>query len=134
MERETVSTARIGAFTIDIVIILIVIMLIAKGLMLAGITLPIGYVMFLLIPLLFFLYWVLDINVGKKLFKIEVIDEKTGLKPTVGKYFVRCLLFSLLVSINLILLIPIFVSKKNRSFHDMMAGTLVVKKLLNSNQ
>ncbi len=32
------------------------------------------------------------------------------------------------VSLNVMFIIPMFISKKKRAFHDMMAGTLVVKK------
>ncbi|GAA5213259.1 RDD family protein [Corallincola platygyrae] len=130
-EVQTVAAIRIPAFLIDftaVIAVIVALITILKSIGFAPEQFPIGYVMFLLIPLGLFLYWSLNINLGKRLFKLEVIDEKSGGSPSLKQLFIRCLLFSLLVSLNVSFLIPIFVSKKHRAFHDMMAGTLVVRR------
>jgi uncharacterized RDD family membrane protein YckC len=83
--------------------------------------------MFCYIPMMFFIYWVLKINVGKRIFGLSIVDANTGNKATVFQLFKRSLLFSLIVSFNLAFIIPLFVSKKHQSFHDMLANTVVVK-------
>ncbi len=130
MKYETVSHVRIPAFLIDCSVIVLFIVLVSKLLMYFSVIeggFSIEAFMFIYFPLGIFIYWVIDLNIGKKLFGIKVIDEKTGNKPTVIQCFIRSLLFSLVVSLNLVFLIPMFVSKKNRAFHDMLAGTLVIK-------
>jgi len=133
MNNETVSIVRIPAFLIDFILITLVILAANKIMITFGMvkgSFSVEILIFVCIPLTFFAYWITGLNIGKRLLKIEVIDEKTGNKPTIIQNFVRSLLFSLVISLNVVLLIPIFVSKKNRAFHDMLAGTVVVKREL----
>lgn len=127
---ETVSAIRIPAFLIDFAIIMATLIAINKVAIAWSLTegsMPIGILMLVCLPLSFFAYWLSGLNAGKKLFGIEVVDEKSGEKPSVRQYFIRSLLFSLVISLNLLLLLPVFISGKNKAFHDMLAGTLVVR-------
>lgn len=122
---------RLPAFFIDAIVIMATIIGLAKLAMYTGLMqtmFSIEWLMFLFIPLSFFVYWSLDINIGKRLFGLIIVDAKTGSRPTLFQYFRRCLLFSLVISLNVLFLIPLLVSKKNQGFQDMLAGTLVVRK------
>lgn len=66
------------------------------------------------------------VHLGKRLFGLKVIDAKTGRPPSGFQWFRRCLLFSLVVSLNVFFFIPVLVSREQKAFHDMMAGTRVV--------
>ncbi|RBP51756.1 RDD family protein [Arenicella xantha] len=85
-------------------------------------------IMLLCIPLGFFVYWACNIHLGKRLFGLRIVDAETGKKPSPFQYFRRCLPFALLVSLNVVFLIPLFAAKRNRGFQDMFAHTVVVRK------
>ena len=120
---------RIPAFVIDLVLVSGVIMLTNKIAVIAGLVtgfMPVEALMLLAIPLGFFVYWLTGLHLGKRLFGLKVIDAKTGQPPSGFQWFRRCLLFSLVVSLNVFLLIPVLVSREKKGFHDMIAGTRVV--------
>jgi len=120
---------RIPAFVIDLVLVSGVIMLINKIAVIAGLVtgfMPVEAFMLLAIPLGFFVYWLAGLHLGKRLFGLKVIDAKTGQPPSSFQWFRRCLLFSVVVSLNVFLFIPVLVSREQKGFHDMIAGTRVV--------
>ncbi|WP_290519056.1 RDD family protein [Alcanivorax sp.] len=120
---------RIPAFVIDLVLVSGVIMLTNKIAVIAGLVtgfMPVEAFMLLAIPLGFFVYWLAGLHLGKRLFGLKVIDAKTGQPPSSFQWFRRCLLFSLVVSLNVFLFIPVLVSREQKGFHDMLAGTRVV--------
>jgi len=120
---------RIPAFVIDLVLVSGVIMLTNKIAVIAGLVtgfMPVEAFMLLAIPLGFFVYWLAGLHLGKRLFGLKVIDAKTGQPPSSFQWFRRCLLFSLVVSLNVFLFIPVLVSREQKGFHDMVAGTRVV--------
>jgi len=128
MEMKT-ALLRIPAFVIDLVLVSGVIMLTNKiGLEIGLVTgfMPVEALMLLAIPLGFFVYWLTGLHLGKRLFGLTVIDAKTGQPPSSFQWFRRCLLFSLVVSLNVFLFIPVLVSREQKGFHDMVAGTRVV--------
>lgn len=65
---------------------------------------------------------------GKMLFRIRIVDEVTGMPPTLKQYVIRY--FGLVLSGIPVGLGFFWVqwNKRRRAWHDMMAGTLVVKK------
>jgi uncharacterized RDD family membrane protein YckC len=87
---------------------------------------PVEAFMLLAIPLGFFVYWLTGLHLGKRLFGLKVVDAQTGQPPSGFQWFRRCLLFSLVVSLNVFLFIPVLVSREQKGFHDMIAGTRVV--------
>lgn len=120
---------RIPAFVIDLVLVSGAIMLTNKIAVIAGLVtgfMPVEAFMLLAIPLGFFVYWLVGLHLGKRLFGLKVIDAKTGQPPSGFQWFRRCLLFSLVVSLNVFLFIPVLVSREQKGFHDMIAGTRVV--------
>jgi uncharacterized RDD family membrane protein YckC len=128
MEMKT-ALLRIPAFIIDLVLVSGVIMLINKIAVDAGLVksfMPVEALMLLALPLGFFVYWLTGLHLGKRLFGLKVIDAKTGQPPSGFQWFRRCLLFSLVVSLNVFLFIPVLVSREQKGFHDMIAGTRVV--------
>jgi len=130
MTDNKVALLRFPAFIIDITLVMLplyVLTTIGKTFNLFNENIPIEWLMFCYIPMMFFIYWVLKINVGKRIFGLSIVDANTGNKATVFQLFKRSLLFSLIVSFNLAFIIPLFVSKKHQSFHDMLANTVVVK-------
>ena len=128
MEIKT-ALLRIPAFVIDLVLVSGVIMLTNKIAVIAGLAtgfMPVEAFMLLAIPLGFFVYWLTGLHLGKRLFGLKVIDAKTGQPPSGFQWFRRCLLLSLVVSLNVFLFIPVLVSREQKGFHDMIAGTRVV--------
>lgn len=128
MEIKT-ALLRIPAFIIDLVLVSGVIMLTNKIAVHAGLVtgfMPVEAWMLLALPLGFFVYWLTGLHLGKRLFGLKVIDAKTGQPPSGFQWFRRCLLFSLVVSLNVFLFIPVLVSREQKGFHDMIAGTRVV--------
>ena len=120
---------RIPAFVIDLVLVSGVIMLTNKIAVIAGLVtgfMPVEAFMLLAIPLGFFVYWLAGLHLGKRLFGLKVIDANTGQPPSGFQWFRRCLLFSRVVSLNVFLFIPVLVSREQKGFHDMVAGTRVV--------
>ncbi|KJY98115.1 RDD family protein [Pseudoalteromonas ruthenica] len=85
-------------------------------------------VMFVCVPVGFFVYWALNINLGKRIFKLVIVDELSEEKASIWQLFLRSILFCMLVSFNIVLLLPLFFSKKNQGLHDMLAKTRVIKR------
>jgi uncharacterized RDD family membrane protein YckC len=128
MEMKT-ALLRIPAFIIDLVLVAGVIILSNKIAVEAGLVkgfMPVEAVMLLALPLGFFVYWLTGLHLGKRLFGLKVIDAKSCQPPSGFQWFRRCLLFSLVVSLNVFLFIPVLVSREQKGFHDMIAGTRVV--------
>ena len=131
VKNNKIAMLRVPAFFIDSLLIGGIFFVIQKICLFFNLftgEITVNLIMFCIIPLSFFVYWVSGINLGKRLFRLKVVDERTLKPPTVYQYFKRCLLFSLMVSFNMAFLIPLFASKKNKSFHDMVAGTIVIRE------
>ncbi len=131
MTKDKVAALRIPAFFIDFVIVMVFIggaLKIANYLQLISGSVGPALLTGVCVPLGFFFYWGFGIHLGKRLFRLKIVDAATAKTPTTWQYFKRCLLFTLVIPFNLVFLIPLFVSKNNQSFHDMLANTLVVSK------
>lgn len=65
---------------------------------------------------------------GKLLFRIRIVDEETGMPPSLKRYILRY--FGLILSGAVIGIGFFWVqwNKRRRAWHDMMTGTIVVKK------
>lgn len=64
---------------------------------------------------------------GKMVFKAQILDAKTGLKPSGGRYLIRYLGY---IPSSLVLGLGFFAvawDKQKRGWHDQMAGTIVVR-------
>ena len=55
-------------------------------------------VMFVCVPVGFFVYWALNINLGKRIFKLVIVDELSEKKASIWQLFLRSILFCMLVS------------------------------------
>ncbi|ASP38433.1 hypothetical protein CHH28_06995 [Bacterioplanes sanyensis] len=131
MHKDDAAALRIPAILIDLSVILGVVGTVQRFLVEFGWLEqhpPIEWLMFAVIPIAFFVYWALNINIGKRLFKLAIVDADTLRPATVPQLFKRSLLFCFLISFNILLVIPIFLSKKNQGFHDRLANTVVVRK------
>jgi len=63
---------------------------------------------------------------GKMLTKIQIVDAKTGAKPTAGKFVLRYIGY-ILASIPLGLgIFWVAFNKQKRGWHDLLAGTVVI--------
>ena len=130
MKNNGVALLRIPAFLIDMVMVmmpLIIFFKIGRAYHFYSGDLAVEWIMLCYIPVMFFIYWAFNINIGKKIFRLRVVDAVTGDKATIFQLFKRSLLFSLIVSFNIAFIIPVFLTKKNQSFHDMLANTVVIK-------
>lgn len=120
---------RIGAFIIDIICFLGVLWLFGQLMYALGdrsnLTLILAITLLPAITVL--ACWMIGNTPGKKMLGLYIVDEETGETPTFWQYIRRSLLFSLLVSFNIVFVIPILVTKKHKAFHDMIAGTVVVQ-------
>lgn len=130
MKNNGIALARIPSFLIDLIIImmpLIIFIEAGRAYHFYSGNLEIEWIILCYIPVMFFVYWVFNINVGKRIFGLRVVDAVTGDKATIFQLFKRSLLFSLIISFNVAFIIPLFLTKKNQSFHDMLANTVVIK-------
>lgn len=78
-------------------------------------------------PIVVWLTWTIGNSPGKKLMGLTIVSLKTGERPNQGQWLRRCLLYSLVVSFNILFIIPVLVSRRRQGLHDMMAGTMVVE-------
>ena len=64
---------------------------------------------------------------GKMALKLSIVDEKSGLKPSIKQSIIRYLGYYI-SSIPLLLgIIWVGIDKRKQGWHDKMAGTVVVK-------
>jgi uncharacterized RDD family membrane protein YckC len=120
---------RALALLIDLVFIFVVIVVIGRLMHGAGVSSDLGLFlcMMLVPPGTLLLCWLIGNTPGKKLFNLHIVDWRTGEEPSFFQYVRRSILFSFLISINILSLIPVFASSKRRGFHDMLAGTMVIE-------
>ena len=74
------------------------------------------------------LFWVYkSATPGKMALKLSIVDEKSGLKPSIKQSIIRYLGYYI-SSIPLLLgIIWVGIDKRKQGWHDKMAGTVVVK-------
>ncbi len=121
---------RAGAFIIDLICFAVLVWLFGHLMLALGDIygdLSIKLVMFVLPPVAALTFWLIGNTPGKKYVGIHIVDEKTGGTPSLGQYLRRAILFSLMLSLNIIFVIPVLVTRKNKAFHDMIAGTIVIE-------
>lgn len=128
MQPASISK-RAGALTIDIVGFAIVVWLFGHLMHALGFSaeLTLTLALYALPPVVAMTCWLIGNTPGKRWLAIYIVDEKTGEVPTHWQYLRRALLFSLLISLNILFVIPVLVSRKHKAFHDMIAGTIVVE-------
>ncbi len=128
---------RVAATIIDSVLILIVVTplflllggqrLGANGSLIpSGLDLTINY---LLPALVIIVFWVYKSSTpGKMVFKLKIIDAKTGGKPTgrqlIGRYFA----YYISILPFMLGLVWVAIDNRKQGWHDKLAGTLVVKE------
>ena len=80
-------------------------------------------------PLMILFFWVnWQATPGKMMARIKIVDARTGEPPSLGQYIVRFIgyLPSKLAWMLPFLLVPIH--EKHQGIHDLLAGTVVVRK------
>jgi uncharacterized RDD family membrane protein YckC len=124
---------RLIAYIIDIVItFLIVIVLVILGVLLAA-TLPIlailPFLAVVIIPLIYFpYYWAKDGQTpGMKQMGIRVVRDADGGPITMGSAILRLVGYWVSGAVFYLGYIWIFIDKRRRGWHDLIAGTVVVK-------
>jgi len=129
MQPATIGK-RIGAFIIDSICYAVLVWLFGH-LMLAigdrGGNLTLMLAIFVLPPIAALSCWLIGNTPGKKAMGLYIVDEETGETPSVWQYCRRAILFPLLISLNIVFVIPVLVTRKHKAFHDMIAGTVVVE-------
>ena len=121
---------RIGAFILDMIVFIAVIwlfghLMLALGDRTGDLTLKLGVT---LLPALTVLaFWLTGNTLGKRFTGLYIVDQETGETPTLVQYLLRSILFTLVVPLNIIFVIPVLVTRERRAFHDMIAGTIVVE-------
>lgn len=131
MDGNKTATLRLIAFAIDFAVVMAVIIFIDKAGRAVNVInghLAVEWIMLLFIPCVFFIYWSLHINIGKRLFRLRIVDADTGKNAGVVQLFKRSLLFCLIVPLNIAFVFPLFLSKRHQSFHDMLAKTIVIRQ------
>jgi len=74
------------------------------------------------------LFWIAkSATPGKMLFKLIIIDEKTGGKPSVGQLIGRYLGYYVSMLPLMLGIIWVGIDQRKQGWHDKLAGTLVVK-------
>lgn len=118
---------RIGAFAIDCVAFAIILWGVSHLLYSFGIEFH-EMVWFLAFPpLVAFIAWSIGNSPGKKLLGLYIVDSRTGEFPGYFQLFLRSLLFSMVIFLNILLIIPVLATKKRKAFHDMLANTMVIE-------
>jgi uncharacterized RDD family membrane protein YckC len=131
MHKDDVAALRLPAIIIDLILIMGTVGLVQRYLVQYGWLEqhpPIEWIMFAVVPIGFFIYWALNINIGKRLFKLVIVDADTLEPATTRQLLKRSVLFCFLISFNILLAIPIFLSKTHQGFHDRLANTRVIRK------
>ena len=76
------------------------------------------------------LFWIAkSATPGKMLFKLIIIDEKTGGKPSVGQLIGRYLGYYVSMLPLMLGIICVGIDQRKQGWHDKLAGTLVVKSM-----
>ena len=65
---------------------------------------------------------------GKMLLKLEIVDAKTGEKPSTGQFIGRYLGYYVSILPLLLGLIWVAFDRRKQGFHDKLAGTVVIRK------
>ena len=71
---------------------------------------------------------------GKTLFRLEIVDAKTGAQPSTGQFIGRYLGYYVSIIPLLRGIIWVAVDKRKQGFHDKLAGTVVIRKVRNLEQ
>lgn len=83
---------------------------------------------FFILPIITILFWMKTSSTpGKKVFKLKVLDEKTGKNVDGGKGFIRYLMYGPSILLFGIGIIWIAFDKKKQGWHDKVAKTIVIK-------
>ena len=120
---------RFGAIVIDVMIMAVLTVIFGRLMLRLGMNNDLAMLLAFgaLPPTIFLISWVIGNTPGKKVFGLYIVDEKTGGVPSFWQFLRRAILFSFYVTFNLLTLIPMLVSKNKKTFHDMLAGTIVVE-------
>lgn len=120
---------RALALLIDLVLVFVVLIVIGRMVHSAGVSSDLNLFMCMMLvpPGTLLLCWLIGNTPGKKLFNLHIVDWRTGEEPSFFQYVRRAILFSFLISLNILAIIPVLASPKRRGFHDMLAGTMVVE-------
>lgn len=65
---------------------------------------------------------------GKIIVKLEIVDAKTGGKPTTGQFIGRYFAYYVSILPLMLGIIWVGIDKRKQGWHDKLAGTVVVKK------
>lgn len=129
MNHLSVITRRFLAFAVDFFVIAGLMVLVQRLVLQQGwMAEPVNkeLLMFAVLPGLFFLNWAAGINGGKRLFRLMIVDVQTGRKAGWHQLLLRAAVFGLLIPLNIAFLLPLFMTRRQQSFHDLLAGTCVV--------
>jgi uncharacterized RDD family membrane protein YckC len=118
---------RFGAFAIDCVAFMAILWGFSHLIYSFGIELHEFVWFFAFPPLVAWIAWSIGNSPGKKLLGLYIVDARTGESAGYFQLFLRSLLFSMIIFLNIIFIIPVLVTKKRKAFHDMLAGTMVIE-------
>lgn len=74
----------------------------------------------------FYLLWATGFSPGKRVCRLRIVDAKSGRLPSQWQIVRRAIGALGFVSLNILYLLPAFISQRRQSFHDMLACTLVI--------
>ncbi|MDP4625567.1 MAG: RDD family protein [Akkermansiaceae bacterium] len=118
---------RFAAFAIDCVAFILIFWGFSHFIYAFGIQLP-ELVWFLAFPpLVAWIAWCIGNSPGKKFLGLYIVDARTGESPGYFQLFRRSLLFSMIIFLNILFIIPVLISKKRKALHDMLADTMVIE-------
>ena len=125
--------ARLVAYIIDVVITGVVILLLSLLIALLAVTVPVliflPIIAIILIPLVYFpYYWSRDGQTpGMQIMGIKVVADLDGGPVTVGMAILRYIGYIISAAVFYIGFIWIFIDKRQRGWHDLIGGTVVIK-------
>lgn len=127
---------RVAATIIDSVLIMIVVtplvlLLGEQSYGAKGSIIPTGWNLalnYLLPALAIILFWMYKSSTpGKMVFKLKIVDARTGGKPTSGQLVGRYFAYYISILPFMLGLIWVAIDNRKQGWHDKLAGTLVVK-------
>ena len=75
------------------------------------------------------LFWVYrSATPGKMLLKLQIVDARTGTKPSTGQFIGRYLGYYVSILTLFLGIIWVAFDRRKQGFHDKLAGTVVIRK------
>lgn len=128
---------RVGAALIDTILLMVIILPLVSiiygesywtsdSLVMGTGDFLLNYILPAIVVIIFWLYK--SATPGKMVLKLQIVDAKTGGKPTVGQCIIRYFGYYVASIPLLIGIIWVAFDSRKQGWHDKMAGTVVVRK------